>query len=266
MSDELAMPSFNLNGKTAIITGGTRGLGWGIAATFAAFGANVVITARTEADCEKVSREIGAKYCRGGSCLGLAADSTKQADIDRVIEATEEAFGELDILVNNASITGKSANILSDYCDEENFDKVVTTNLKGVFLFSKAAASHMRHRGRGGKIINIASVYGVIGARGEAAFGAAAAGVISLTRTMANEFAQQGITVNAVCPGYIVTPMNTDILESGFIKSRLEGETALGRLAKIEDITGPVLAMASDCFNYMTGAYILLDGGQTIKG
>lgn len=271
MPREISMPSFDLTGKTAIVTGGTKGLGFGVAATFAAYGANVVITARTASDCEKVSAEINEKYCKGGRCIGVPADSGRQEDIDRVIAATIENFGQLNIMVNNAGISGKTANILSDDCDESNFDKVISTNLKGVFLFSKAAAKQMVAQGQGGKIINMASVGGLIGGKGVVAYGASKSGVLSLTRTMANEFARYNITVNAVCPGYVVTPLNEDIfLDADGNKTpvydTMAKRTAVRRLGTIEEIAGPVLAMAADCFSYMTGTYILLDGGQTIGG
>lgn len=265
MSIEYKMPSFDISGKTVIITGATRGLGQGIASTFASFGANVVITARTESDCVRVSENINNRYCKDNRCVAVVADSTSQADIDRAIARTVQEFSALDILINNANVKGKSAKILSDYCDEDNFEKVISTNLKGVFMFSKAAARQMRSQGHGGKIINIASIAGLIGAKGAVAYGAAEAGVISLTRTMAGEFAGYGITVNAVCTGDVVTPMNVDILSNDDIKTNFVSETALGRLARIEDVAGPVLALATDCFSYVTGTYLLVDGGQMIK-
>ena len=187
MAKDIAMPSFDLTGKTIIVTGGTKGIGHGIAATLAYYGANVVITARTVKDCETVSAELNEKYVRGNNrVIGVPADSSKQADIDRVIAATIENFGELNILINNAGISGKTAKILSDECDEANFDKVIAVNLKGVFLFAKAAAKQMVAQGKGGKIINIASVGGLVGGPGVVAYGASKAGVISLTKTMGN--------------------------------------------------------------------------------
>ena len=267
MHREISMPSFSLEGKTAIVTGGTKGLGFGVAATYAHNGANVVITARTPSDVDAASAHINDRYATGAnSCIGVTADSGKQADIDSVISRAIEAFGGVDILVNNAGVSGKTANILSDECSEENFAQVVDTNLKGVFLFAKAAASHMAKSGKGGKIINIASVGGLIGGKGLVAYGASKAGVISLTKTMANEFARYGITVNAICPGYVVTPLNEDVFSDADIRKKMESRTALRRLGSIEEIAGPALALASDSFGYMTGAYILLDGGQTIGG
>ena len=267
MQRTISMPSFDLTGKTAVITGGTKGLGFGIAATYANFGANTVITARKPADVEAAAAHINDRYIIGdNSCIGVAADSGKQADIDSVISQAVGAFNKIDILVNNAGVSGKTANIITDECSEENFDLVVSTNLKGVFLFAKAVVKQMAAQNDGGKIINIASVGGLIGGKGLVAYGASKAGVISLTKTMANEFARFGVTVNAICPGYVVTPLNEDVFSDEDIRKKMESRTALRRLGSIEEIAGPALAMASNCFGYMTGTYILLDGGQTIGG
>lgn len=264
MSKEINMPEFDFTGKVAIVTGGTKGLGYAIAATFAGFGCNVVITSRTPADCERCAGEINDKYTKGGKVIGVAADVTIQPDIDAVIGSAIGAFGKLDILINNAGINGKTARILSDEQNQENFDKVLSNNLRGVFLFSKAAARQMVKQGNGGRIINTASVAGLTGGVGAAPYSASKAGVISLTKTMANEFAPYGITVNAVCPGFIITPLNEGILSNPEIKTKMEEKTAVKRLGTVEEIAGPVLALASDCFSFMTGTYLIIDGGQTI--
>ncbi len=263
------MPVFSLEGKTAIITGGTKGIGYGIACTFANFGANVVITARTAAAVEEAADVINAQYCKGGKCMGIPADSSNAEDIAKVVEATVAEFGRLDILVNNAGISGKTAKILTDDCNEENFDKVIATNLKGAFMFGKAAAKQFVAQGGGGKIINIASVGGLVGGPGVVAYGASKAGIISLTKTMGNEFGRDGINVVAICPGYVVTPLNEDVfLEADGSHTKIYDlsakNTALRRLGEIEEIAGPVTAIACDCFSYMTGTTIVIDGGQTI--
>ena len=263
---EVGIPSFDLTGKTAIVTGGTKGLGFGISAAFAAYGANVVITARTATDVEAVSREISESYCTAGRCIGVPADAVMQDDIDRVIDRTIETFGTLNILVNNAGISGRTAKVLSEECDENNFNMVIDNNLTSVFLFSKSAASQMAGQGTRGKIINISSIRAMTGEQGTVAYGASKAGILSMTKTMANEFARYGITVNAVCPGYVVTPQNKDFFSNSEVYDNMAKKTAVGRLGFVEEIAGPVLAMASDCFDYMTGTYIVLDGGQTIGG
>jgi len=267
MQSTVKMPAFDLTGKTAIVTGGASGIGFAIAATYAHSGANVIITARRAANVLAAAEEISAAYAADGArVVAIPADSSIQTDIDRVLDRAKSEFGGVDILVNCAGISGKTAPVLSDECDEANFDAVTGINLKGVFLFSKAAAKHMADRKQGGKIINIASVGGLIGGKGVIAYGAAKAGVLSLTKTLANELARFGITVNAICPGYVVTPLNEDVFSNDDIRKKMESRTALRRLGSVEEIAGPALALASDCFGYMTGTYLLLDGGQTIGG
>lgn len=272
---KIGIPSFDMTGKNVIVTGGSQGLGFGIAAAFCAYGANVVITARTVSKVQDAERDLNENYCKGGRCIGIPADSSKAADVAMVIAKTVEAFGELNIFVNNAGISGKTAKILTDACDEANFQKVIDINLKGMFLFDKAAAAQMVKQNatngkKGGKIINIASVGGLIGGPGVVAYGASKAGAISLTKTFANELGRENITVTAVCPGYVVTPLNEDVFvdpaTGGWTKiyELSAKNTALRRLGTIEEIAAPVLAMASDGFGYMTGTYLLVDGGQTI--
>ena len=255
-------PSFDLTGKVAIVTGGTKGIGFAIAETLAMFGCEVVITSRHQNDCDTVSAEITKRH--GIKCLGISGDSSKKADIDNIVAKTVEAFGKIDILCNNAGVSGKTAPALKQ--TEEDFDYVLGINLKGIFLFAQAVAAQMVKQGTGGKIVNTASVGALIGGKSVAPYGCSKAGIVSLTKTLANEWARYGITVNAICPGYVITELNEDIFADPEIKAKMEKRTALRRLGNPEDVAGPVLAMLSDCFGYMTGTYILLDGGQTIGG
>lgn len=275
LNRKIQIPVFDFTGKTCIVTGGSQGIGFGIAAAFAAYGANVVITARTAAKVKDAEEDLNANYCKGGRALGIPADSSKLEDIHMVIDETVEAFGELNVFVNNAGIGGKTAKILTPECDEENFRTVTDTNLKGMFLFDQAAAMQMAKQnkingGKGGKIINIASIGGLVGGPGVVAYGASKAGAISLTKTFANELGRENITVTAVCPGYVLTSLNEGVFidkeTGGFTKvyEAASKNTALKRFGAIEEIAGPVLAMASDCFSYMTGSYVVIDGGQTI--
>jgi NAD(P)-dependent dehydrogenase (short-subunit alcohol dehydrogenase family) len=261
MLSDLKMPDFKLKDKTAIVTGATKGLGYATAVTLAKSGANVVITSRTQADCERCSDEFTAF---GLTCIGIPADSSKKEDIDRVVNQTVQKFGAIDILINNAGISGKTAALLEQ--TEENFSSVIDVNLKGVFLFAQAVAAQMVKQGCGGKIINVASVGGLIGGKGLAPYGASKAGVISLTRTMANEWARYGINVNAICPGYVVTELNREFFNDPVFKEKMAGKIPLRRVGSVEEIAGPILAMASGCFDYMTGATLVIDGGQTIGG
>lgn len=261
MSGALAVSKPDFSGKTVIVTGGTKGLGHGIAEVFAQWGANVVITSRTErevSDCAAIFRQ------QGFACLGIVADSTRQEDIDRVIRQTVETFGRLDILINNAGIGGKTAPILQQ--DESDFMRVIEANLKGAYLFGRAAAQQMKKQGSGGRIINIASAAGLIGGKNMAPYCASKAGVISLTKTMANEWARYQILVNAVCPGYVITPLNEAVLADTTVRKKLEQRNAVRRFGTVDEIAGPVAMLASDCFSYMTGAAIVIDGGETIGG
>lgn len=278
LNRKMGIPSFDMTGKTAIITGGTQGLGFGMACALAAYGCNVVITARTESKVVDAVDDLNENYCKGGRALGIAADSSKMENVQMVIDKTVEEFGSLDILINNAGIGGPTAMIVEtregrpEYTVAD-FEKVIATNLTGTFMFCQAAARQMIKQNatngkKGGRIIITASVGGLIGGKGVVAYGASKAACLSLARTMANNFGRENITCNCICPGYVITPLN----EEFFVK---DGEytdlyyhqskaTSVRRLGTIEEIAGPVLAMCSDSFSYMTGTYILCDGGQSI--
>ncbi len=278
LNRKMGIPSFDLTGKTAIITGGTQGLGFGMACALAAYGCNVVITARTKSKVDDAVEDLNENYCKGGRALGIAADSSKMENVQMVIDETVKEFGALDILINNAGIGGPTAMIVEtregrpEYTVAD-FEKVIATNLTGTFMFCQAAARQMIKQNatngkKGGRIIITASVGGLIGGKGVVAYGASKAACLSLARTMANNFGRENITCNCICPGYVITPLN----EEFFVK---DGEytdlyyhqskaTSVRRLGTIEEIAGPVLAMCSDSFSYMTGTYILCDGGQSI--
>lgn len=279
LNRKINIPTFDLTGKTAIVTGGSQGIGFGIACTLAAYGCNVVITARTEQKVRDAEADLNENYCNGGKALGITADSTKQEDVENVIRLTVETFGQLDILVSNAGISGPTALIVENRegrkeYSPEDFGNVINANLVGTYRVCQAAARQMIEQnltngGRGGKIIITASVGAFLGARGVSGYQAAKAGCISLCKTLANNFGRENITVNCICPGYVVTPLNEEFFvddkgeHTEYYKKSAKG-TALKRLGEIEEIAGPVLAMCSDSFGYMTGSYIVVDGGQTI--
>ena len=279
MNRKIGIPSFDMTGKTAIITGGTQGLGFGIACALAAYGANVVITARTVAKVEDAAADLNENYCKGGRALGIPADSSKQESVKAVIDQTVAEFGSLDILINNAGIAGETALIVEtregrpEYT-VDNFRKVIETNLTGTFMFCQEAARQMIKQNatngkKGGRIIITSSVGGFIGGKGVVGYGASKAACLSLARTMANNFGRENITVNCICPGYVVTPLNEEFFidaegnETPYYKQQAKA-TSVRRLGTIEEIAGPVLAMCSDSFSYMTGTYLLVDGGQSI--
>lgn len=252
---DIRMPSFDITGKVAVITGGTKGIGRAISQTLSYFGADVVVSSRTEADCLAMAEEIEST---GRRCLGVACDVSKTEDVDRLISKTIEAFDRLDILVNNAGVGGKTAPVLEQ--DEKDWDKVLGIDLKGIFLCSKAAARIMKEQG-GGKIINIASVAGSIGQKNVSPYVAAKSGAIGLTRALANELARYNITVNAVCPGYIVTDINKDIITEPSVMNKIIPHCPVGHYGSVFDVAAPVAFLASDSCQYMTGTYFVVDGG-----
>jgi len=260
MGKEIQKVSFDLTGKVAIVTGGTKGIGYAVAATYAMYGCDVVITSRKADECAARAEDINA--LGGGKCIGVAADSGKAADVDNVIAKTLEAFGKIDILVNNAGVGGVTDYLLNQ--TEENFDYIINANLKGVFLFAQKVARVMVDMKIPGKIINMASQGGLVGVNGIGIYAASKAGVISFTKSMAMEWSRYGITTNAVCPSYVVTDMNEKfIMGDPAVKEKMLKKIPLRRYGTVEEIAGPCLALASDCFNFMNGAYLLLDGGQT---
>ena len=220
LNRKIEIPSFDLTGKTAIITGGTQGLGFGIACALAAYGCNVVITARTERKVIDAVEDLNENYCKGGRALGIPADSSKLENVQMVIDKTVEEFGELNILINNAGVSGPTALIVENRegrpeYSVEDFEKVIATNLTGTFMFCQAAARQMIKQNatngkKGGRIIITASVGGLIGGKGVVGYGASKAACLSLARTMANNFGRENITCNCICPGYVVTPLNEE--------------------------------------------------------
>jgi NAD(P)-dependent dehydrogenase (short-subunit alcohol dehydrogenase family) len=249
--------TFDLSGKVAIVTGGTRGLGYGMVDTFAEHGANVVIAARTKEDCEKVAQEMREK---GVKSLACHCDVSSQEQIENLIQKTVETFGKVDILVNNAGIAiGKSVFDIS----EEEWDRVIDVDLKAIFFVTQAAAKVMKEQ-KSGVIINIASLAGVVINQGLSPYSAAKAGVIHLTKAQAIELARYNIRVNCVAPAYVETDLNRKSLsDEKYLKSLLD-PTPMKRLGTIDEIAGPVLFLASDAASYMTGATIVVDGGRSI--
>lgn len=260
MASGINKPTLDLTGKCAIITGGTRGIGNGIAEAFAMYGCNLAITSRNADDCASASKDLSDTY--GVKCVGICADSSVKEDVDRAVAQAVEALGKIDILVNCAGIGG-GRYAFTDI-PEEAMDKTMLINFKGYFLFAQAVAKQMVAQGIGGRIINMSSNGGMIGSPKLAPYAASKAAVMSMTRTMANELACYGITVNSVCPGYVLTSMNAKAMSDPELRRVSEENTALKRLGTVEEIAGPVLAMASEVFRYMTGTTVVIDGGQII--
>ncbi|MFO7872240.1 MAG: SDR family oxidoreductase [Candidatus Undinarchaeales archaeon] len=247
-----------LENKVAIITGSTTGIGRGIAELFVKEGAKVVVNSTKQEKCEKVASEIKGN----GEAVGISADVSKEGQVKNLIEKTVEKFGKLDIMVNNAGILNFSP--LTEL-EEESWDKIIDVNLKGVFLGVKHAAKQMIEQGNGGKIINTASIAGLIGYPTLAHYSSSKGGVIELTRTAALEFSDKNINVNAIAPGLIETSMTEGMMETPEQRKNLLKGIPMGRAGKPEDIAKPVLFLASDDSDYMTGQTIVVDGGWTVQ-
>jgi NAD(P)-dependent dehydrogenase (short-subunit alcohol dehydrogenase family) len=251
--------AISVKGKVALITGSTKGIGNGIANALAEGGANVVIVSRHQNDCDRVAAEIKEKY--GVMTLAVAADITKQEDIEAMVSKTIDTFGRIDVLVNNAgsAITKKAEDLTY-----EDWDKVVNLDLRAVFFCSQAVGRHMIAQ-KSGKIINIASILGLVADKQVLPYAVSKAGVLQMTKALALEWAKHNIQVNAICPGYVITEINKDTLANEKIAAGLLRKTVMRRFGKVEEIAGAAVYLASDATSYMTGQHIVIDGGWTAE-
>lgn len=246
----------NLEGKNCLVTGGSRGIGKSIALVLAKAGANVAITyARSAEAAEEVVKEIENE---GVKSTSYQADAAEFDRAEEVIADIVENWGSLDVLVNNAGIT-KDNLILR--MDEQAWDDVITTNLKSIFNYSKAAAKPMM-RARGGSIINISSVVGLSGNAGQSNYAASKAGIIGFTKSYAKELASRNIRANVVAPGYILTEMTENLSDK--VLEAIKQETPLGRAGNPEEVSNVVAFLASDVSSYITGETIRVDGGMAM--
>ena len=245
-----------LDGRHALVTGASRGIGRAVALAFAAEGASVALNfAGNVAAAEAVRAEIESA---GGKAILVPADVSDENAVEDMVKTVTEAFGSIDILVNNAGITRDG---LLLRMKEEDWDAVLNTNLKGVFLCTKAVSKFMMKK-RYGRIVNMASVVGVTGNASQANYAAAKAGVIGFTKAMAKELARRGITVNAIAPGFIRSDM-TDVLPDK-VKEAMLAEIPLGRAGEPADVAKAALFLASDQAAYITGQVLKVDGGMVM--
>lgn len=266
MDTNLITKTFGLEGKVAIITGSTRGIGNSIARMFALSGANVIITGRKQDACDKAADEITA--LGGGKALGVATEVTNREHRENLISKTVEAFGQVDILVNNAGVGGAPGQMID--VTEETFDHTMDADLKALYFLSQLAARQMKGQGRPEgenpyRIINMASAAGIKAPRGDSVYGAAKAAVIHLTRIMANELARFGVLVNTIAPGYVMTDMTKDVMADEKNAAAVQRMIAIRKYADPEDIACAVQFLASDAARYITGVLIPVDGGMTIN-
>ena len=241
-----------LTGKVALVTGAAQGIGKAVALLLARNGADIVISDINLEKAEETAKEVQAL---GRKALATKVDVATLGDVEKMVETILAQFGKVDILVNNAGIA-RDKLILR--MTEEDWDAVLNINLKGTFNCTKAVVRHMSKQ-RSGKIVNIASVVGEMGNAGQGNYAASKAGVIGFTKTIAREFAQRGINVNAIAPGYIETPM-TDALPDK-AKEELKRLIPMDRLGKPEDVAEAVLFLVSESANYITGQVLNVNGG-----
>jgi 3-oxoacyl-[acyl-carrier protein] reductase len=242
----------DLSGKNAIVTGSTRGIGRGIAEALAGCGARVAVVGRELARAEEAAAAIG------NHSKGFSADVSETDAVTKLVGDVERAFGSIDILVNNAGITRDN---LVMRLKDEDWDAVLDANLRGAFAAIRAASRGMMKR-RSGRIINIASIVGIMGNKGQANYAASKAGLIALTKSVAKELGSRNILVNAVAPGFIETEMTAAMTPDA--REALGKQIPLERLGSVKDVAGAVAFLASDLASYITGQVFVVDGGMVM--
>ncbi|MFN8473563.1 MAG: glucose 1-dehydrogenase [Anaerolineae bacterium] len=251
--------SFSLEGRVAIVTGGSRGIGQGIAEAFGQAGAAVVVTARSLDRVEPVAKGIEAA---GGRALAIACHTGHDDQVKALIDTTRERFGRLDILVNNAATNPHFGPAIT--AEPSIWAKTLDTNVLGYLRVAQAAVPAMQAVG-GGKIINVASTAGINPMPGLGVYAVSKAAVIMLTKVLAVELGHMNIQVNAVAPGVIKTRFSQVLWQTPEIASRVLQETPAGRIGEVDDVTGAMLYFASSASDYTTGTVLVIDGGQIVS-
>lgn len=250
---------FRLDGRVALVTGGARGLGRMMTRALAEVGATVVLTAREASAAEKAASELAEST--GARTLGLGLQVTKADEVERAVARTLEAFGSVDVLVNNA---GTNIRRPIEELEEWEWDEVIDTNLKGAWLCCRAVARSMKER-RWGRVVNVSSMLGEVGLADRTPYCSSKGGLTLMTRTLALEWGPFGINVNAICPGPFGTEMNLPLLNDPVKRAAMEAKLPIGRWGEPEELAPAVVFLASEASSYMTGATLVVDGGYTAQ-
>jgi gluconate 5-dehydrogenase len=250
---------FDLSGRVAIITGGSKGLGLAMAAGLASAGATIMLVNRNAEEGLAAAQELVRDF--GVKAIAFKADITQQEETEAMVRTALDEFGQIDILINSAGINIRGA---IDEVSPDDFSKVLNVNVNGTWLCCRAVVSHMKQRGKG-RIINLASTLGLVGLSNRTPYTASKGAVVQMTRALALEMAPFNINVNAICPGPFLTEMNIPIAHTDEAKNFVVGATALGRWGHLREIQGAAIFLASDAGSYMVGSMLTVDGGWTAK-
>ncbi|WP_227377887.1 SDR family NAD(P)-dependent oxidoreductase [Haladaptatus halobius] len=251
---------FDLSGRIAVVTGGTRGIGLAIAEGLASTGATVVPTSRTESDVEAAIQTVES---HGVDSLAVPTDVTDDDDVRALFEQTADAFGGIDVVVNNAGVNPASALGRPENVDPEGYDFVLDVNLRGAFRCAQEAAAYLGESD-GGSLINIASVGGLVGLPRQHPYVASKHGLVGVTKSIALDWAPD-VRANVVAPGYVATELTAEVRENDTLRQSIVDRTPLDRFADLAELAGPVVFLASDAASYVTGTCLAVDGGWTAR-